>query len=169
VELVVFLFLLIQLSIVSFQDIRKRKIANYWSLINLLNIPLFFLLLPQHYSFAWEMFQFPLIFFSVSFALFAIKIIGAGDSKYITTFYLCIPAAEHTRLFLVQAELTVAIGIFLLTMNTISNFDKVKMAWKLKDFRLIRNVYGKKFPYSPVLLLSWILWAGFYSSEFLGR
>lgn len=163
-----FALIAVQLTIVSIVDLKTRKISNRWSAVNLINAVILLLVLPEHYQLGWEMFNFPLVFFFVSFALFALKIMGAGDSKYISTFYLCVPFQEHERLFMFQLGLTIAIGIFLLAMNTVRNFDKIKLAWLIKDISVVKSIYGKsKFPYSPVILVSWILWGAFYGKELL--
>lgn len=156
-----YVYLLIILSVVSLIDLKRRKIRNLWSLVNVLNYLAFLFLLENYYVFSWQMFAFPLVFFVVSFALFTLKIMGAGDSKFISTFYLTVPVGHHEELFMIQAGITVFVGIFLLALNTISNFANLKYAYIVRDLSVVRKVYGKKFPYSPVILMSWLIW-GFY-------
>jgi prepilin peptidase CpaA len=60
--LVVYIFVTIQLIVVSYVDLKIKKISNMWSL---LNIGLYFLLLfifPNEYYFSLNTFIFPTIF-----------------------------------------------------------------------------------------------------------
>jgi len=162
----IYLFILLQLIVVSFFDLKYRKISNYWTLFNLAQFAGLVIFFPELYFLTWDAFSFPIIFFIVSFALFALKIMGAGDSKYITTFYLCVPSLHHEDLFVIQAYLTAGIGIFLLSFNTVRNYQKIKTALLLKDVTIIKNIYGKKFPYAPLILLSWIVWGALNEFSF---
>jgi prepilin peptidase CpaA len=162
-----FLYLSFILVIVSIVDLKKRKISNIWSAVNIFNFLIFLWIMPNQFKFSFETFQFPLIFFLVSFVLYWMKIMGAGDSKFISTFYFTVPVAEQDNLFIIQLSLTVLIGIFLLLMNSLSNLSALREAYRNRDLTIFRRVYGKKFPYSPVILLSWMVWGAFYGRNIL--
>lgn len=165
--LIAYTYLALILIFVSIVDLKKRKIANIWSLVNIVNFGFFLWLMPEHFKLSFETFQFPIIFFIVSFALYTLKIMGAGDSKFISTFYLTVPVAEQDNLFIIQASLTILIGVFLLLLNSLSNIGSLKEAYSKRDLTVIRRVYGKKFPYSPVILISWVVWGVFYGRNIL--
>ena len=84
-------FLLIELFAVSILDLKTRQIKNFWSFLNLGLLVLFVLMFPDSYRFGYDHFIHSIVFFSIGFIFFIIKIMGAGDTKFLTTFFLLIP------------------------------------------------------------------------------
>lgn len=158
---IVYLIILIELIFVGYFDFKYKKISNRWSVFNLILFIAFVFTLPELYQFSWQAMFFPLVFFVITFFLYLARIMGAGDSKFLFTFYMIIPAQYQESVFLYQAYLTIAIGGSLLIFNTAKNFDKLKLAFIYHDLSLVKNVYGKKFAYAPVILGAWI-WFGVY-------
>lgn len=156
---IVYLVILLELLIVGYFDFKYKKISNHWSVLNLIIFAILVFVLPTLYEFSWKAMFFPLVFFVITFILYVVRIMGAGDSKFLFTFYMLIPAIYHEDVFLYQAYLTIAVGGGLLCFNTFKNFDKLKLAYIYKDVGLIKNVYGKKFAYAPVILGAWV-WFG---------
>ncbi len=154
----VFIFLLIELIFVSYIDVTKRKIPNMWVLINLFFAIIIFFLIPT-YKFSFSLFLFPLSFLIVGFALFMLKIMGGGDSKFLFSMFLLIPTALHEQYFLCLAYMTVFVGFTLFIINIARNHKKIRLAIKYKDIGRIKNVFGKKFTFAPVILFAWI-WFG---------
>lgn len=160
---VVYFIILIELIFVGYFDFKYKKISNRWSVFNLILFIAFVFTLPELYQFSWQAMFFPLVFFVITFFLYLARIMGAGDSKFLFTFYMIIPAQYQEPVFLYQAYLTIAIGGSLLIFNTAKNFDKLKLAFIYHDLSLVKNVYGKKFAYAPVILGAWI-WFGVYTA-----
>jgi prepilin peptidase CpaA len=156
----VFIFLLLQLLLVAYGDIKTRKIPNYWALINISIFALLTFLFPEQYRWEMKTFIFPIAFFFVGFILFMLKIMGGGDSKYLVSFYLLTPVDLHESAFLFLLLSTVIVGLFLLIMNALNNFEKILSAIKCMDITAIKEVFGTKFSYAPVILISW-MWFGF--------
>jgi len=163
--IVVYFLVLIELTFVGFLDFKYKKISNYWSLLNLAFYIFLLLILPEYYVFSWKALFFPLVFFVITFILYLMKIMGAGDSKFLFTFYLIIPETYHEEVFICQAWLTIAVGGSLLLYNTIKNFGRLKLAYIHQDITLIKDVYGKKFAYAPVILGAWIFFGILRSYE----
>lgn len=157
----VYFFILIELVFVSYFDFRYQKISNRWSVLNFLVYLVLLFIVPDFYVLSWSALFFPLVFLVITFALYAVNIMGAGDSKFLFTFYLLIPEVFQEDVFLFQAYLTVMIGGSLLVYNTYNNFDKLKLAYIYSDVGIVRGVYGKKFAYAPVIFGTWI-WFGLY-------
>ena len=157
VFLSVYLFLFCQLIFVGWVDYQTKKVSNYWFLINLSFYVLFLCFFPQGYPFSWETFFYPFVFLLVGFGLFCAKIMGAGDTKYLFSFFLLIPVKFHESFFLLLLYSTMAIGFALFFYNTFKNIDKIRTAFMLKDISLIKGVYGKKFAYTPVIAVTWVL------------
>lgn len=157
----VYIFILMELIFVSYFDFRYQKISNRWSILNFVFYFLLLAALPSLYEWSWSALFFPLVFLVITFGLFAAKIMGAGDSKFLFTFYLIVPEVYQEDVFLFQAYLTVVIGGSLLIYNTFKNFDKLRFAYFCGDISIVRRVYGKKFAYAPVILGAWI-WFGLY-------
>ena len=84
------IFISIEIILVSLIDLKERKISNWWSI---LNIGVFFVLLylfPSLYHFSWKTFIFPSVFFVAGFILFLMRIMGGGDSKYLSSIFLIV-------------------------------------------------------------------------------
>lgn len=162
---VVYFIILFQLLIVGYFDFKYKKISNKWSVFNLVFFVVLVMAMPSVYEFSWRAMFFPLVFFVITFILYLARIMGAGDSKFLFTFYMIIPAQYQEMVFLYQAYLTIAVGGSLLVYNTLKNFDKLKLAYLYQDISLIKNVYGKKFAYAPVILGAWIWFGGFRAYE----
>tara|TARA_Y100000768_G_C23990649_1_gene692390 strand:- start:7276 stop:7773 length:498 start_codon:yes stop_codon:yes gene_type:complete len=152
----IYLFILIELFIVSYLDIKFRKIKNYWSILNIILALIFFILFPELYQFKVEAFGFSFVFFLVGFFLFTLKIMGGGDSKFLATFFLIIPTRAHDEVFIHLLSATVIIGIIFFVANIIQNFEGIVESFKNSDLKGVKNYFGKKFAYAPVILFSWI-------------
>ncbi len=118
------------------------------------------------YKFSFSSLFYPLAFLMVGYVLFTLKIMGAGDSKYLFSIYLVLPVTEHEESFLCLAYTTTVVGLCLFLINIFSNSDKIKIAILSRNVSMIRNIFGKKFSYAPVILLSW-LWFGWKRKLFI--
>lgn len=157
--------LLIELSYVSYLDIRIQKIHNFWSLIHLI---LFFVLLyfyPQQYSLSFGSLIYSMAFLVVGFVLFALKIMGGGDSKFLASFFLLVPASFQLEMLNHLLLSTVLIGGFLLLTNMAKNFEKIVSHLKIGYIKGIKQFFGTKFSFAPVILLAWI-WIGWKLGQF---
>ena len=155
----VYIFLVLQLIIVSYTDIKIKKISNYWFLFNGLVFVIFLLLFPHQYHFVFQTFFLSVILLVVGFVLFNLGIMGAGDSKYLSSFYLLIPLTLQKEAFVYCAYSIVVAGCFILAINTIKNAGKIARAIKQYNICEIKGVYGRKVPFIPIVFLSWI-WFG---------
>src|SRR5688572_25711955 len=87
----IFNMILIELVIVSWIDIKIKKISNIWFFVNLaISIALHFLF-PTLYPWEWATLLFPVGWIVAGFGLFLMGIMGAGDSKYLASLFLLIP------------------------------------------------------------------------------
>lgn len=155
----VYTFLLLQLFIVSWLDLKYKKIANYWSLINLAVFLVVLFVFPEAYHFSLGTFALPFGWIAVGIILFALKIMGAGDSKYLFSMFLLIPEDYHLIELICLLYVTCFVGGGLLLYNSLRNFDKLLMGWRLRDVKMIKSVYGHRFSFAPVIAVSWI-WFG---------
>jgi prepilin peptidase CpaA len=105
------------------------------------------------------MFLYPLAFLIVGFGLYFLKIMGGGDSKYLSSLYLLVPFNYHEKVFIFLLYTTVIVGSSLLVFNVIKNFDRIIVLAKLQDVVGIKKIFGKKFTYAPVIFISW-MWFG---------
>lgn len=152
-----YIFILFKLLLITWGDIKFRRIPNLWSLFNIVLAIALFLLYPEKYIFALDSFQFSMAFFVVGFLLFYLKIMGGGDSKYLATFFLLVPSVYQDRLFYYLLIATVMIGIITFANNTISNWQKISLSFKNKDLQGVKSCFGTKFAYAPVILISWLI------------
>ncbi|OFZ14389.1 MAG: hypothetical protein A2X86_05965 [Bdellovibrionales bacterium GWA2_49_15] len=166
IPLSVYLFLLIELVAVAYIDILSKKIPNVWSILNLAFFGLFIFLMPDEYQLRVATFFYSLSFLFVGFVLYLLKIMGPGDSKFLFSFYLLVPATIHEKVFICLIYSTIVIGSFFFFRTIIRNLDKMKQAFITKNATLLRKAFGKKFAYAPVMLVSWI-WFGIQNKELL--
>lgn len=160
----VYLFLIFQLFFVAYNDLKNKKISNVWPIINISFYLIVVFLFPTHYQFDLETFVFPVAFFIVGIILFMLKVMGAGDSKYLLSFYLLIPVAQHEEAFIFLAYSTVIVGLSLLFTNILKNLDIIVVALRTKNLILLKSIFGQRFSYAPVILVSW-LWFGWTIKE----
>ncbi len=155
----VYLFILIELIVVSYGDIRTNKIPNLWSFLNLGAFATLLVVAPQYYSLEPQTFMYSGAFLFVGFILFLLNIMGGGDSKFLFTFFLLVPMPLQDRVFYYLLLSTVLIGTFLLIQNTLGNWNTLVNALKIKDIKTVKSCFGTKFSYAPVILVAW-LWMG---------
>lgn len=157
----VYIFLLIELIGVSYIDLKQRKISNYWPIINLLLFIIFLIIFPDQYIFQLSTFIYPVVFLFVGFILFVLKIMGAGDTKYLFSFFLLIPKEIQDHFFVSLLWMTIIIGLSSLLITIAHNLKGIFFAFQTYNLDGVKKIFGQKFPYAPVILLSWV-WIGWY-------
>lgn len=155
----IYIFLFFELLFVGWIDLRFKRISNWWALMNIMIFISLMFMYPQIYGFHFATFFYALAFLIVGFTLFMVKIMGAGDVKYLFTFYLLVPSRYHDSAFLALLYVTVSVGIVLLAYNTLKNFNRIWYALVFRDVQMIKTIFGKKFSFAPIILASWI-WFG---------
>ena len=75
----IYIFILIELCIVAYLDLKYRKIRNVWILVNVVISIGLFISFPKFYILKIESFQFSIAFIFVGFLLFMMKIMGGGE------------------------------------------------------------------------------------------
>ena len=162
----IYFLLVMELFFVSYIDFKFGKIHNFWSILNIFSYILFLFIFSDFYLFNVKTFVFPLAFIFVGYILYLMNIMGAGDSKYLFSFFLLIPVENHERLFLCLAYTTVYVGVSLLLITIVNNLKNITVAIKSKDVGAIREIFGSKFSYAPVIFISWI-WFGWINQFFI--
>ena len=156
------LFLLTQLLVISWLDLKTRKISNLWPLANILIFCMFVALYPQTYPLGWGLFGIPLLFFAAGYGLYLLKIMGAGDVKYLTSYFLLIPPAFHREAFFCLLYTTMLVGFVLILLRGVKNFDRIVLSSLFREGSWLKGIWGKKVAYSPIILVSY-LWFGIKS------
>jgi prepilin peptidase CpaA len=150
---------MVQLIVVSYGDVKDQKIPNFWTYLNIASFIILIFSYPEIYEFKFQTFFYSLVFLFVGFLLFLLKIMGGGDSKYLAAFYLLIPLNLQENAILKLLISTVIIGAFFLITNFAKSFDKIVQHLKNNEAHMLKNYFGTKFSFAPVILLSWI-WLG---------
>lgn len=163
---VVFIFLSIQLLVVAYIDLKTKKISNIWFLVNTLFFCILSYLFPQLYLWQFNTFIYPFVFLLVGIVLFWMNIMGGGDSKYLSSFYLLIPSAYQDGVFLYLLYTTIIVGSSLLLFNALQNFDKLVMLFRMNDLSGIKKIFGTRFTYAPVIFIAW-MWFGWINSSLI--
>lgn len=155
----IYIFILIELVFVAIGDIKTNKIPNFWSILNLVTFPILLFLAPNAYTIVGDTFLYPMAFLGIGFGLFLLRIMGAGDVKFLSTFFLIIPNEIKESVFTMLLISTVIIGGFVFITNFIRNYESIVGSLKQKDVQRVKSFFGTKFSYAPVILMSW-LWVG---------
>jgi len=155
-----FSILLIELLAVSVYDFYKKIIPNKVILINIVFFFIVFLIDPEKkYLFNYTLILFPVAFIAVGFLLFKLNIMGAGDSKLLASLFLFIPVnLQYTYLDYLMYT-TVLVGSIFFFSNALANIKKILCAFKKRDKLLLKGIWGTKFPFAPVIIISWV-WFG---------
>lgn len=151
-----FIFGLIQLSVVSYYDVKYRKISNAWPALNIAVYLFALILFKGEYTYALETFVFTGLFLVVGIVLFALKIMGGGDSKFLASIFLIIPLKGQDEFFTYLLILTIVVGGALFLSNIFANIGVLWKAFQNGALNQVKSVFGKKFPFSPVILGAWI-------------
>ena len=162
----IYFFLLLEVVIVAVIDIKTKKIWNMWTLVNMAFAILCVFLFREHYPVGWSLVEYPLYFLVGGFILWLLKIMGAGDVKYLFSFFLLVPSALHDQTFTYLLYTTILIGLSVLMYNVGRRFSFFWMAFRIRDREMLKQVFGTKFSYAPSILLTWI-WLGWGNKEYI--
>ncbi|MES2528559.1 MAG: prepilin peptidase [Bdellovibrionota bacterium] len=154
-NLVLYSLLLAELFVVSFIDIRTKKISNLWSLAHIgifAGLQIYAGELPELTHFI-----FPLGMIVVGFILFLFHIMGAGDSKYLASIFLLIPTPLHMPFMEKLLTVTIFVGTILIVMKFVKSAAKIKAYLVTFYFKALKAEIHSRFSYAPVILVAWIL------------
>lgn len=119
-----FAFLLAELLVVSYIDVRTKKISNLWSISHIV-IFLGIMAYTQEYP-SGSHFIFPVGMIVAGFVLFVFHIMGAGDSKYIASIFLLTPTPLHMLFMEKLLTVTILVGTLLIMLKYFKNAAKIK-------------------------------------------
>ena len=142
---------------VSWVDWRDKKIKNSWSLINIVLFVLLVLFWPTgEYSFSLSSFYYPLGTVVVGFILFLLKQTGAGDSKFLATFFLLIPHEKHGPFFWTLMNGIVICFAALALYRIGKKWRELWPALWTMDGRWFLGIVREKTSFAPIILFSWV-------------
>ena len=150
-----YLFLLIELFVVAYYDLKEKKISNNWIILNSLVFLLVCMREPQHYWLFNTIIYFSLTLI-IGFILFNFNIMGAGDSKYLAFFFILIPEPYRLEFLNNLLLVTIIVASYLIFYHSIKFRKEIMIYLKTKYYIKILKLYGFKFAYAPIILLSWI-------------
>lgn len=153
----IYCLILVELVIVSWIDIKIKKISNFWLLANLVLTISFHFLFPDFYHFEWASLIFPLGWIVVGFVLYVIGIMGAGDSKFLASLFLMIPLKQHAGMLEKVLYSTVVVGFIMLAFKIGKDFKKIKAYALSTHWQGFKESIRSNFSFAPVVLLAWIM------------
>ncbi len=141
----IYFFLFIELLVVSYFDLKYKIIKNEWAILNLV-ITLVMYIFFQDYRWMdfFENGMIPIICLFLGMIFFYVKIMGAGDSKYLFSFLFM-----HTKD--IQSEIVFSILIAMMIIGII-----------IYVLKLFYFPLPNKIPFAPIILLGWLIW-GFFN------
>lgn len=160
------LFLFIELSIVAYLDLKTRRIANGWIGLHLLFYLFLSLLFPHIYNLSFSILTYPLILFLGGFSLFVLNLMGGGDVKYLSSFFLLIPVNVHSEFFFFLLKTLIWVGGILFLYHTIVKRKLIWYSLRACSLRFVKEVYGQKTVFIPIVWIAWI-WFIWEKREFL--
>lgn len=156
----VFGFLACELLIVALLDLKNGKISNLWPLLNIGLFMIFLVVWPAQYQWDWTRLIFPVGFIVIGFILFLMDIMGAGDSKFLASLFLLIPAEYHFSYAEKLLLVTIIVGSLLLIRTIFINRKKINAYFLSHHWRAIAALVRSRFSYAPVMFLAWMLFGG---------
>ena len=135
---ILFFLILLELVVVSYQDIKKKVISHFYPIINLMISILLYLFHDQYMIAQFSFLLYPLGFFILGFFLFQANIMGGGDSKLITSLFLLLPEKHHQVFLENLLVLTLLVSSIILLQ------------------RFLKGMKKSRYSYAPVVLLAWI-------------
>ena len=166
IPLPIYFGILLELVFVSLRDIKTKKISNWWAVANILIFIILTFVLPEYYIWSWRTFLYSGVFLLIGFALFLLNIMGAGDSKYLFSFFLLIPMNLQEQSFFYLLVSTVVTGLMFFLMNLITNLKDLIGYLKVGDYKGVKSCFGSKFAFAPVILLAWLCVGWFLRNNF---
>lgn len=152
-----YLLIFAELVIVSWVDIKTKKIFNSWFFTNVVLAIFFHIWLSDLYQFDWTLFIMPISLIVVGFFLFLSKIMGAGDSKYLASLFIAVPVQYHFILFENLVYSTIVVGLMRILISLIQDFKKIKAYAFSNYWQGLKEFIGSRFSYGPVILLAWLM------------
>jgi prepilin peptidase CpaA len=156
--------LLIELIIISILDIKTKKILNIWPILNITSFIILLFADPDRYHFIWQTFAYSGVFFVVGFVFFLLNIMGGGDSKFLFSFFLLVPLSLHETTFMLLLYSTFFMGSAFFLLNLIRHWQAIYITILTGEIKQVKNYFGTKFAYAPVILMSWV-WLGIELSD----
>ena len=153
----IYFLVLSELAIVSWIDIKTKKISNFWFIINLFLGLFFHFFYPVVYHWEWASLIFPIGWIVVGFILFVLKIMGAGDSKFLASLFLLVPLEQHAGMFEKVLYSTLVVGFFMLSFKIAKDFKNIKAYALSMYWQGFKDSIRSNFSFAPVVLLAWIL------------
>jgi len=152
-----FIFLFLELIAVAWIDFKYRKISSIWVFLNFSIFFLIYFILGLGLTFSLTQLYYPVIFFVVGFAFYTLRIMGGGDSKFLVSMYIILPVYFHENFLMSLLYVTTFVGLTQFIYNSIVGRDLLMKFWRQKSIKHLKQCYGKKFPFAPIILLSWII------------
>ena len=153
----IYFLILSELVIVSWIDIKIKKISNIWFIINLFLGVFFHFFYPDVYHWEWASLIFPIGWIVVGFILFVLKIMGAGDSKFLASLFLLVPLEHHAGMFEKVLYSTLVVGLCMLSFKIAKDFKNIKAYALSMYWQGFKDSIRSNFSFAPVVLLAWIL------------
>ena len=156
-KLFIYIPLLLQLLVVAVIDFRSKKISNYWIMLNMVIFAGLLIFMPDLYSLIFDTFLLPVIFLIVGFILYLLKIMGAGDAKYLFSFFLLIPLNRQSLMLESLLYSVILVGLSLIIMTVARYAKEIMIVLYTKNWKGLSGMFGSKFPLAPVILIAWFL------------
>ena len=153
-----YLGILLCLVAVAWIDFKTQKISNRWSLFNLIAFVGLLFVSPLH-QLNFSTFIYPGLMLTVGFLLFVLRVMGAGDAKYLASLFLVIPLKWQAPFFELLALSTCLVASVLIIVNILRNYSKVIREIRNRNLKGISSCFGTRFSYAPVILFAWVWFA----------
>ncbi len=151
-------YLLVQTAAVAVLDLKTKKISNIWPVLNCALALILFIALPKVYFTSWQGWPLWIILVAVCVWLYAQRIMGAGDVKYLFSFFLVLPPAFRGEVLNILSLVIIVVGGYWLLKKVWGQWYYLLNLWSLgENQEILRLIHGKNV-FAPLVFLAWALW-----------
>lgn len=141
-----------ELLIISWIDVKTKKISNFWPMVNFVGAVLLYFFFKDLFVFNWEILILPLTLVLSGFFLFHWGVMGAGDSKLVASLLLILPQSLQIIFFEKLIYLTILTAAVMILMKVLRLKKNVNTSVNVIGHKRVKS----KFSYAPVVALAWI-------------
>jgi len=151
-------YLLVQTAAVAALDLKTKKISNIWPVVNVVLAIILFIALPQVYFASWAGWPLWILLVAGCVALYAKKIMGAGDVKYLFSFFLVLPPAIRGDVLMILSVVIIIVGGYWLLRKVWGQWYYLINLWSLGENQEIMRIIHGKNVFAPLVFLAWVIW-----------
>jgi len=151
-------YLLVQTAAVAALDLKTKKISNIWPILNCALAVILLIALPKVYFTGLGGWILWVLLVAGCVTLYAKNIMGAGDVKYLFSFFLLLPPQIRAEVLMTLSLVIIVVGGFWLLRKVWGQWYYLINLWSLGENQEIMRIIHGKNVFAPLVFLAWVLW-----------